>query len=415
MFLIDEDDDLFASSNEDESGNHRKELTCLVNKECRDNGRKNQNLNSRRRVIFDDDGDDDTENQNNIVDQPSISDIILTSNFKNDCSRPSFNDDGGDSDDASWLSISKFSGEKPSYSTPRFSSKNRINSKHESGKQQRRRRLILDDYDDESIDCDKSQVREKKSYGANNRNLVAQSFQENCEDVLVERLKEVNISCSTPNSLSKSPMCPLGSTPSNKIPETTGAWTLCKDEEYYFLSNRGLLQTEICCDDWPNYQISMELYGKLYDHQKFGVQWLVALYAKGIGGVLGDDMGLGKTFMTLTLLGGLMKAKTIRNALVLCPVSLLRTWENEARKVLITYLRLPSIVISVISSEMDKNKRAYLLEKAMRCSKKRPHLIISTYGLLTSNPSDLTPQHSDEYSYWNYVILDEGHKVCCCI
>jgi SNF2 family DNA or RNA helicase len=115
--------------------------------------------------------------------------------------------------------------------------------------------------------------------------------------------------------------------------------------------------------------------------------------------------------MTLTLLGGLMKAKTIRNALVLCPVSLLRTWENEARKVLITYLGLPSITISVISSEMDRHKRAYMLEKAMTCSKKRPHLIISTYGLLTSNPSDLAPQKNNDYSSWNYVILDEGHKV----
>jgi SNF2 family DNA or RNA helicase len=45
---------------------------------------------------------------------------------------------------------------------------------------------------------------------------------------------------------------------------------------------------------WPKINIPAQLYDKLYDHQKIGVQWLASLHMKGIGGILGDDMGLGK-------------------------------------------------------------------------------------------------------------------------
>lgn len=80
--------------------------------------------------------------------------------------------------------------------------------------------------------------------------------------------------------------------------------------------------------------------------------------------LLRDDMGMGKTYQALALLGGLMRARTIRNALVVAPVSVLRSWENEARKVVT--LCVPNIHIQVISSAIPSNKRVPYLQKALK-------------------------------------------------
>ena len=41
-------------------------------------------------------------------------------------------------------------------------------------------------------------------------------------------------------------------------------------------------------------------------------------------------------------------------------------------------------------------------------SSARPHLVISTYGLLRDSTSDFV---GSEYSYFQYVALDEGHTI----
>ncbi len=41
-----------------------------------------------------------------------------------------------------------------------------------------------------------------------------------------------------------------------------------------------------------------------------------------------DDMGLGKTMQTLAYLGSLMRARTISNAIVVCPKSVVQNWER---------------------------------------------------------------------------------------
>ena len=74
-------------------------------------------------------------------------------------------------------------------------------------------------------------------------------------------------------------------------------WKLDPRKEIYFLKNRYCqLPKELIS---PEIVIPVQLYDKLYDHQKVGIQWMASLHAKGIGGILGDDMGLGKTMQTL--------------------------------------------------------------------------------------------------------------------
>ena len=116
---------------------------------------------------------------------------------------------------------------------------------------------------------------------------------------------------------------------------------------------------------YPKIRIPIKLYNKLYDHQRIGVEWIASLHMKGIGGILGDDMGLGKTMQTLSGIGGLMVAKTIRNALVICPKSVLLNWEREARDVLVNYCGLLNVDIVVLDSNIRQEKRERLLLQAL--------------------------------------------------
>ena len=116
---------------------------------------------------------------------------------------------------------------------------------------------------------------------------------------------------------------------------------------------------------WPKINIPKKLYNKLYDHQKVGVQWMASLHTNGIGGILGDDMGLGKTFQTCTLLGGLMRSRVIRNALIICPVVVMKTWEREMKLILEQYCGV-KVSIRIVDSSIKRERRAMLLEEALR-------------------------------------------------
>ena len=69
----------------------------------------------------------------------------------------------------------------------------------------------------------------------------------------------------------------------------------------------------------------------LRPYQQRGVAWLAGMCDAGLGGCLADDMGLGKTIqiIALHLLRRDLKAGP---TLVVCPASLLGTWEREVRR-----------------------------------------------------------------------------------
>ena len=92
----------------------------------------------------------------------------------------------------------------------------------------------------------------------------------------------------------------------------------------------------------------------------------------------GDDMGMGKTMQVLAYLGSLMRAQTISNAIVVCPKSVVRSWEREANLIL-KNMCVRSASISAITSDMSKEKRKRVFADAFCSNAKAPHLIITTY------------------------------------
>jgi SNF2 family DNA or RNA helicase len=138
---------------------------------------------------------------------------------------------------------------------------------------------------------------------------------------------------------------------------TDSPWTYDDTVDEYSLVSRGKKVK------MPDFRIPASLYNRLFDHQKDGVAWMAGLHSPGVGGLLGDDMGMGKTYMALTLLGGLMRDKTIRNCLIVAPLSVLRSWETEAEKVL--KICVPRVRVYVVSSDIGKATRCKRLQDAL--------------------------------------------------
>ena len=145
-------------------------------------------------------------------------------------------------------------------------------------------------------------------------------------------------------------------TKSSDLSNCESLWKMNKEKGEYSLKSSS--KTSM-----PNFRVPSELFDKLFDHQKSGVSWMAGLHSQRMGGLLGDDMGMGKTYMTLTLLGGLMRAGTIQNALIIAPLSVLRSWETEASKVV--KLCVPKIKIQVLSSDIGKSTRCRRLRDAL--------------------------------------------------
>ncbi|GBM73450.1 DNA excision repair protein ERCC-6-like [Araneus ventricosus] len=142
-----------------------------------------------------------------------------------------------------------------------------------------------------------------------------------------------------------------------------------------------------------------EIYNKLYPYQREGVAWMWKLFNMKKGGVLGDDMGLGKTFEVIAFLSGLIDADRIKYALIIMPVSLLPNWEKEFRK------WSPGISVSLFHGTSKRERERNLLR-----IQRRGHVLLTSYGMVINALSLLTEFEGRPF-VWDYVILDEGHKI----
>ncbi|TYJ43137.1 hypothetical protein E1A91_A03G133600v1 [Gossypium mustelinum] len=80
--------------------------------------------------------------------------------------------------------------------------------------------------------------------------------------------------------------------------------------------------------------VDQEFQPVLKPYQLVGVNFLLLLHRKGIGGaILADEMGLGKTIQAITYLTLLKHLKNDPGPhLIVCPASLLENWERELKK-----------------------------------------------------------------------------------
>ncbi|XP_043094080.1 DNA excision repair protein ERCC-6-like [Puntigrus tetrazona] len=160
-----------------------------------------------------------------------------------------------------------------------------------------------------------------------------------------------------------------------------------EEEEFININNSGLM-------------LYKGLYDKLYDHQKDGVAFLYSLYRDGRkGGILADDMGLGKTIQVISFLSGMYDAELANHTLLVMPTSLIKNWVREFAK------WTPGMRVKEFhgASKTERNRN---LERIQR----KGGVIITTYQMLINNYEQLGSYDQREFK-WDYVILDEAHKI----
>ncbi len=126
------------------------------------------------------------------------------------------------------------------------------------------------------------------------------------------------------------------------------------------------------------------LVATLRPYQQRGVAWLAAMCDIGFGGCLADDMGLGKTIQVIALHLHRRAAKA-GPTLVVCPASLLGTWEREVRRF------APDVPV-----RRYHGGGRHLLEIAA------DEIVLVTYGVVLRDSADLGGVG------WGLVVADEA-------
>ncbi|EDO39300.1 predicted protein, partial [Nematostella vectensis] len=153
-------------------------------------------------------------------------------------------------------------------------------------------------------------------------------------------------------------------------------------------------------DIGDGFLLARELSTALYPYQKEGLLWFWKLYNRNQGGILGDDMGLGKTIQVIAFLAGMFDSELIKSALIVMPVSLITNWEKEFKK------WAPGIRVYPYHGS-NKRERLKNLEKIQR----KNGVCLTTYGLVVSSHEALSQTSTGKDYQWDYIILDEGHKI----
>jgi SNF2 family DNA or RNA helicase len=126
----------------------------------------------------------------------------------------------------------------------------------------------------------------------------------------------------------------------------------------------------------------------LFPYQRDGVCWLTEQTV----GILADDMGLGKTLQAIVAARQMISTGSARDALVVCPKTLLANWEAELEK------WAPELSRVRVTPSGDKRAEAW--ETIVG----RVHVLITNYEQLREPPDALSRRIP-------ILITDEAHKV----
>lgn len=145
-----------------------------------------------------------------------------------------------------------------------------------------------------------------------------------------------------------------------------------------------------------------ELHAKLFQHQREGVAFLYSLHRDGRpGGILADDMGLGKTIQIIAFLSGMFDGELIQHVLLIMPTTLVSSWLAEFAR------WTPGLRVKEFHGS-SKAERTRNLERVRR----RNGIVVTSYQMLINNWKQLASCQEQDF-VWDYIILDEAHKIKC--
>ncbi|MBC8091273.1 MAG: DEAD/DEAH box helicase, partial [Pseudonocardia sp.] len=132
---------------------------------------------------------------------------------------------------------------------------------------------------------------------------------------------------------------------------------------------------------------------ELRPYQRRGVAWLAFLAELGLGACLADDMGLGKTVQLLALEAHERAQGKTGPTLLLCPMSLVGTWQREAAKF------APDLRVHAHHGVGRPHGPA--LTAAVAAA----DLVVTTYATASRDVEEL------EAVAWHRLVLDEAQTV----
>lgn len=147
----------------------------------------------------------------------------------------------------------------------------------------------------------------------------------------------------------------------------------------------------------PAFTTPLWLFEALLDYQRVGLQWLIGIHYKRCGGILGDEMGLGKTVQVAALLNTLLTSKMLLGPiLVVAPLTVVAQWIRELHR------WCPALRACVLHSTGTSSSKTALIDSI----RNKPAAVVTTYATMTMMHRELARAN------FQYVILDEGHKIC---
>lgn len=157
----------------------------------------------------------------------------------------------------------------------------------------------------------------------------------------------------------------------------------------FFINNYNI--TEENCEDYSRFNKNLHVTLKKY--QQFGVNWMLNLRSKNMGGVLADDMGLGKTIQALVYLHINAYINPELPSLVIMPKSVLFNWEDEIMSKLPTHTNYKMI----IGNAFERKQRIDNINSG--------DMVLTTYSLLQK---DIELYENISF---DTLILDEAQTV----
>ena len=173
--------------------------------------------------------------------------------------------------------------------------------------------------------------------------------------------------------------------------DNSGTYTIDRSQAGYLMETATSAGINVKGDSpWiPDFEfegIDPDLAQILRPYQREGVNWMLELAGRGVGGILADDMGLGKTLQTLSTIhtiGG--------SALVVCPSSLVSNWVAEAQKF------VPDL--KTVALEGPNRDKVY-------SENEDANIFVTSYALLRRDEAKWR-----ERGEFTIVVLDEAQNI----
>lgn len=145
----------------------------------------------------------------------------------------------------------------------------------------------------------------------------------------------------------------------------------------------------LSADRMPKLNRKAVMHKLMRTYQKDGYRWFSMLKDLGLGGVLADEMGLGKTIQSLTMI---KNEPDDRPSLVICPKTLVWSWDREIEKF---YPEMERVII-------DSMKPS---ERAAKWKKMGNKLVLTSYAVAIND----FPLIKD--TEFRTIIVDEAQHI----